>query len=110
MSIPSNDTEFFFDLEQADQYTVAAFCTTYNQVGFINDALRGFALQQTDFPIVTIVVDDASVDGTAQLLRNWAAENLLLEERDHAYCCDKPYGHLIFGRHKDHHRTLPCGC
>ena len=92
-------------MEQADQYTVAAFCTTYNQVGFINDALRGFALQQTDFPIVTIVVDDASVDGTAQLLRNWAAENLLLEERDHAYCCDKPYGHLIFGRHKDHHNN-----
>ena len=48
-------------------------CITYNHEAYLRDALDGFVMQETDFPFVAIVHDDASTDGTASVLREYAA-------------------------------------
>jgi glycosyltransferase len=47
-------------------------CITYNHEPYIRDALEGFVMQKTDFPFVAIVHDDASTDGTASIIREYA--------------------------------------
>lgn len=51
---------------------VAIRCITYNQEKYIRDALEGFVMQKTTFPFVAIVHDDASTDGTATIIREYA--------------------------------------
>ncbi|MDE6338081.1 MAG: glycosyltransferase, partial [Muribaculaceae bacterium] len=47
-------------------------CITYNHEAYIRDALEGFVNQKTKFPFVAIVHDDASTDGTANVVREYA--------------------------------------
>ncbi len=47
-------------------------CITYNHESYIRDALEGFVMQKTNFPVVAIVHDDASIDGTAAIIREYA--------------------------------------
>lgn len=51
---------------------VSVQCATYNHVCYVEDCLRGVLFQQTDFPFEIIVLDDASNDGTSELLQKWA--------------------------------------
>lgn len=51
---------------------VAIPCITYNHEPYIRDALEGFVMQKTTFPFVAIVHDDASTDGTADIIREYA--------------------------------------
>jgi hypothetical protein len=51
---------------------VSILCATYQHVGFIEDALQGFLGQDTDFPFEIIVRDDASSDGTADIVSDYA--------------------------------------
>lgn len=50
---------------------VAIRCITYNHEAYIRDALEGFVMQQTNFPFVAIVHDDASTDGTAAIIQEY---------------------------------------
>jgi glycosyltransferase involved in cell wall biosynthesis len=52
---------------------VTICCVTYNHVAFIREALEGFLLQETDFPVELLVHDDASTDGTAEIVEEYAA-------------------------------------
>lgn len=47
-------------------------CMTYNHRDYIAQALEGFVMQQTTFNFVAIVHDDASTDGTATIIREYA--------------------------------------
>ncbi len=51
---------------------VCILTITYNHEPYIHDALEGFVMQKTDFPFVAIVHDDASTDGTAAIIREYA--------------------------------------
>ena len=53
---------------------VAIRCIAYNHEGYIRDCLEGIVKQRTDFPFVAIVHDDASTDGTADIIREYAAK------------------------------------
>lgn len=48
-------------------------CITYNHQRYIQDAMRGFLLQKTSFPFEIVVHDDASTDGTTQILQEYEA-------------------------------------
>jgi glycosyltransferase involved in cell wall biosynthesis len=50
---------------------VSVLCLTYNHAPFIRDCLEGFLLQQTTFPVEVLVHDDASSDGTAEIVREY---------------------------------------
>ncbi len=46
-------------------------CITYNHAKFIRQALDGFMMQKTNFPFEIIIHDDASIDGTADIIREY---------------------------------------
>lgn len=47
---------------------VSIFCLTYNHVDYIQDTLEGFIKQKTNYRYNAFVYDDASTDGTSQIL------------------------------------------
>lgn len=57
---------------QGDEPVVSILCSTYEHADFIEDALRGFLGQETTFPFEAIVRDDASTDGTAEIVADFA--------------------------------------
>ena len=56
------------------KYKVAIDCLVYNHEPYLRDCLEGFVMQQTDFPFVAIVHDDASTDHSAEIIREYAAK------------------------------------
>lgn len=71
---------------------------TYNHAPYIEDALKGFAIQKTNFPFITLVCDDASTDDEQIVINKYIDENLAksslqFEETDDAK--------IIAGIHKD---------
>lgn len=46
-------------------------CLTYNHAKFIRRALDGFIMQQTNFPFEVLIHDDASNDGTQEIIREY---------------------------------------
>ena len=53
---------------------VSIVCDTYNHAPYVRRALDGFLSQKTDFSFEIIVHDDASTDGTADIIRAYEAE------------------------------------
>lgn len=56
-----------------DQPLVSICCITYNHEPYIEEALQGFLMQQTDFPFEILIHDDASTDNTAAIIRQYYA-------------------------------------
>ena len=54
-----------------DKPLVAIHCLVYNHEPYLRDCLEGFVMQQTNFPFVAIVHDDASTDGSAAIIREY---------------------------------------
>ncbi|MDR3243416.1 MAG: glycosyltransferase, partial [Elusimicrobiota bacterium] len=50
---------------------VSVSCLAYNQVNFIRQALDGFVMQKTNFSFEVLINDDASTDGTADIIREY---------------------------------------
>ena len=88
------------------KYKVATQCMTYNHKPYIEDTLNGFVIQQTSFPVVYIVVDDASNDGESDLLRNWANNNLVFDDEHQSYKKKMHYGELIYAKYKNNPNAI----
>lgn len=50
---------------------VSICCITYNHKPYIREAIEGFLMQKTTFPIEILIHDDASTDGTADIIREY---------------------------------------
>lgn len=87
-------------MEQEYKYMVCTRCYTFNQAPFIVDAMNGFTMQQTDFPFVCTIVDDASTDGEPEVIRHYLEEHFDLE--DHAVVRNEETEDyvLCFAQHK----------
>lgn len=53
------------------EYEVSVYCCTYNHEKYIRDALEGFFMQKTDFDWKLVIHDDASTDGTQDIIREY---------------------------------------
>jgi glycosyltransferase involved in cell wall biosynthesis len=73
---------------------------TYNQASFIQDAMNGFTMQQTDFPYVCIIVDDASNDGEPEVIRQYLSAHFDLEGDSIARNKESDDYVLSYARHK----------
>lgn len=54
------------------QLMVTIRCLTYNHEPYIRQCLDGFVMQKTNFRFEAVVHDDASTDGTASIIREYA--------------------------------------
>ena len=50
---------------------VSVLCMTYNHENFIEDAINGFLIQETNFPFEVLIHDDASTDSTAKIIKKY---------------------------------------
>nr|WP_237666056.1 glycosyltransferase [Vibrio sp. V30_P3S12P165] len=50
---------------------VSICCIVYNQEDYIEDAINGFLIQETDFPFEILIHDDASTDNTDKIIRKY---------------------------------------
>lgn len=59
-------------MDKKHDVMVTIRCITYNQEKYVRQCLDGFVTQQTNFEFEAIVHDDASSDGTADIIREYA--------------------------------------
>lgn len=62
-------------MEQEYKYMVCTSCMTYNHVPYIVDAMNGFAMQETTFPVYYLITDDASTDGEPEVIKQYLADH-----------------------------------
>jgi glycosyltransferase involved in cell wall biosynthesis len=55
-----------------DRPRVSILCATFNHVDYVKDALSGFLGQITNFPFEVLIRDDASTDGTQDIIADFA--------------------------------------
>ena len=82
-------------------YLVCSCCFTYNHEAFILDALNGFVAQVTSFPVVYVIVDDASTDNEPQILRDYYFESFETEDPNVAYQENTDFGTVLYAQHKE---------
>lgn len=69
------------------EIAISVMCITYNQAEYIRDALEGILAQRTSFAFEILVHDDASTDGTDEILKEYQEKypdkiRLFLEEEN----------------------------
>ena len=81
-------------------FLLRVHCSTYNQCAFITDALNGFVMQQTNFPFVCTIMDDASTDGEQEVIREYLNDCFDLQDHSVAYEIETEDCYTIFAQHK----------
>lgn len=80
------------------EFKLSVRCFTYNQESFITQTLDGFCIQETNFPYLCCVLDDASTDGTSSRIRTYIADNF--ENVDNINHRETNYAVIDFCQHK----------
>lgn len=78
-------------------YTVLVRCFTFNHSKYIKNALNGFVMQQTEFPFVCLVIDDASTDGEQEVIKSWLECECDMAKANYI---DIPTANIIIAYHK----------
>lgn len=81
-------------------FKVSVSCFTFNQSKYIRDAMVGFCMQETNFPFVCTIVDDASTDGEQDVIQDFLQDNFVLADNSVAYIKETDYAHILFAQHK----------
>jgi glycosyltransferase involved in cell wall biosynthesis len=83
-----------------DSPLVSICCVTYNHRKYIGNAIEGFLMQKTNFAIEIIIHDDASTDGTIEILLSYKERfpdliQLRLEDENQYSRGARPYLDLV---------------
>lgn len=81
-------------------WMVFVSCMTYNQALYIEDAMNSFTMQDTNFPFVCAIVDDASTDGEQEVINNYLKEYFDIEDKKVARHEETDDYVLTFAHHK----------
>lgn len=76
-------------------------CMTYNQHQYITDAIDGFVMQQTTFPYVCCIIDDASTDGEQLVIKEYLCNHLDFSVEESIFDFETEYGYVSYAQHKD---------
>lgn len=82
------------------KFKVCVRCYTFNHSKYITDAMNGFVMQQTDFPYVCCIVDDASKDGEQDVIRKYVSDNFDLSEGSCHFERETDYAFITYAQHK----------
>lgn len=87
-------------INDQNKIKVCIQCATFNQSRYIEDAMNGFVMQETDFPFVAVIVDDASTDDEPLVLRNFYYRFFDYENSAIAYQEETEYGRILYAQHR----------
>lgn len=68
LSAPSSEDEIKKYWKYTDKVYISCVCITFNQKGYIRDAIDSFLAQETEYRFEIIIHDDVSTDGTRDIL------------------------------------------
>lgn len=83
-----------------NKFILRVTCATYNHSLYITETLDGFCSQQTNFPYVCVIVDDASNDGEQEIIKNYLRKNFDLNNQENSHIEETQDYELIYARHK----------
>lgn len=86
--------------ESNNTFLVTIDCITFNHAAYIKDTMDGFCMQQTTFPFVCTIVDDASTDGEQDVIKSYLHEHFDLKDKTTVRCEETDDYVLTFARHK----------
>lgn len=82
------------------KYMVRVSCMTFNHAHYIEDAMNGFCMQETNFPFVCTIIDDCSTDGEQDVIKNYLEEHFDLEDSSVVRNEETDDYFLTFAQHK----------
>ncbi len=66
-----SENKIISEWKNIDEPMVSIQCLTYNHEKYIRQAIEGFLMQKTNFPFEIIIHDDASIDNTAKIIKEY---------------------------------------
>lgn len=85
-------------------------CSTYNHAPYIEDAMNGFCMQQTTFPYLCTIFDDASTDGEPEVIRRYLQEHFLMDDMSVTTVDETEDRTLVYTRHKSNQNCFFLVC
>ncbi len=82
------------------KYMVRVSCMTFNHAHYIEDAMNGFCMQETNFPFVCTIIDDCSTDGEQDVIKNYLEAHFDLEDSSVVRNEETDDYFLTFAQHK----------
>lgn len=95
-------------MENNIDFMVRVNCMTYNQASYIEDTMNGFCMQQTKFPFLCHIADDASTDGEPEVIRRYLDVNFDRIEIGLSTKDETDDYLRIFARHKENKNCYFC--
>ena len=83
-----------------NDFLVSVRCISYNHASYIKDCMNGFTMQETTFPYVCVIDDDASTDGEPEVITNYLAEYFNINDKDVVRNEETDDYRMIFAQHK----------
>lgn len=83
------------------KFKVCVRCFTFNQAKYIEDAMNGFVMQQTDFPFVCCIVDDASTDGEQEVIKKYMDMHFDYSPNSVSFEKETDYAYIHYAQHKE---------
>lgn len=84
--------------------TVSIICIAYNHEKYIKNTIEGFLMQKTTFNYEILIHDDASTDGTAAIIQNYASRYpdkiTAICQKENQYQKGKPCSLLLINQAK----------
>lgn len=89
------------NMEKDSKFMACVLSMTFNQDRYIEDTLNGFCIQQTDFPFVCVIVDDASTDGEQRVIDKYLEHNFNLDDDVTVLHEETDDYNMVYARHKE---------
>lgn len=86
-------------MKQID-FLVCVRCFTFNHAPYIKDAMDGFCMQETSFPFVCVIVDDASIDGEPNIIRTYMGQHFNIDDKNVVRNVETDDYVMTFAQHK----------
>ena len=85
---------------QKTDWKVCVRCYTFNHAPYIKETMDGFCLQETNFPFICAIVDDASTDGEPEVIKEYLNEHFKINDKNFVRIEETEDFYLAFAQHK----------